>query len=237
MTLGTEAAVVLFARAPALERTGRNTSAIHLALLLRALNLAAQSSADEVVLSHFGVLPDAVFRRVDALRAAGRRVSCVAQVGTGFQERVLGSLRQVAQRVGRVVAVAVDTPSLSLGDLEVAVRAERSVMGPARDGGFYLLGFESSVLAQLEGLDWCAARLGDVVVASLGDVVFLKTRRDVDTVLDVLVQATDLARLVRRVLGAVVVAGVVEVEWHRPLCISWRVWGVRGPPCRSVLAG
>jgi hypothetical protein len=46
VTLGTEAAVVLFARAPALERTGRNTSAIHLALLLRALDLAAQSSAD-----------------------------------------------------------------------------------------------------------------------------------------------------------------------------------------------
>lgn len=128
---------------------------------------------------------------------------CVPQEGPDLGARMKNAFEQAfARGARRVVLVGSDLPDLPVGHVERAfglLESHGAVLGPAEDGGYYLIGFtrEGFVPEAFVGPDWG----GDTVYAkTLG---ILRARgvepglapawRDVDT-------AADLVRLVCRVV-------------------------------------
>lgn len=91
----------------------------------------------------------------------------------------------------RVVTVGADCPRMTPGDLTRAfdlLDEHDVVIGPAADGGYYLLGLRDPVSALFEGIDWSSSRVlaqtrARAATAGLG-LALLDERRDVDTMDD-----------------------------------------------------
>ena len=144
-----------------------------------------------------------------AIEAQGLGARVFSQHGTTFESRLLGALaRLAALGYRRAVVIGTDTPGLCAADLERALglvsrggTLEReAVVGPARDGGFYLLGFSLDQLPQLQGLPWKRSDLLRTLVRRLGAVSrvrFLPRRADVDSASDVGVLQSRLHSLTR----------------------------------------
>ena len=85
------------------------------------------------------------------------------QSEAGFGRRLLGAMRRASTvAAGPLVVVGTDTPGLDAGLIEQALEAlenDRSavVLGPASDGGIYLLAAARPVAAELEQVAWCNA--------------------------------------------------------------------------------
>ena len=139
-----------------------------------------------------GDLTQAVGGAVLGERLAGWRV--YEQRGRGLAERLAHAHADVHQATGApVVQVGMDTPQLTaevLGRAAEALTGSPSVvLGPADDGGWWLLG--SSSPARLRGLSsvpmstpTTCARTRDLVLASGARLVEVPTLRDVDTAAD-----------------------------------------------------
>ena len=92
--------------------------------------------------------------------AGARAVRRCAQRGRDLGERMARALE--AQRVlhGIGLVVGTDSPTLPLRDLTAAARAlEQSdvVLGPAADGGFWLIGTRVPLARALDGVRWSSA--------------------------------------------------------------------------------
>lgn len=87
------------------------------------------------------------------------------QQGRTFGERLSNAFQEAyAQGYRKVIAIGNDCPSLHHKDLQSAARElmrGKGVLGPTRDGGAYLLGFDSSNFeaASFEALPWETATL------------------------------------------------------------------------------
>jgi rSAM/selenodomain-associated transferase 1 len=123
------------------------------------------------------------------------------QTGTDLGERMKNAFRDCfADGFTAVVVIGSDIPDLPpeiFAEAFAALESQGAVIGPAADGGYYLIGFrkETFVPGMFEGIAWSTERvltetLGRLVRAGLG-VHRLPPRRDVDTV-------DDLRDLVRR---------------------------------------
>lgn len=111
-----------------------------------------------------------------------------------------------------IVQVGMDTPQLTIGDYLAAgdaIRRRLPVIGPAADGGWWLLGLPDS--AEAHGLRRVVMSQGDTRVeterALGGEVVRLRVVQDMDTWEDALAIARDipasrLAQAVRNVMVA-----------------------------------
>ena len=83
------------------------------------------------------------------------------QRGRNFGERIGAAMRRVhADADGAVMVVGTDAPGLTANHLERAGNhLERHpnavVVGPSRDGGFYLLASRRSLERELDGVSWC----------------------------------------------------------------------------------
>lgn len=91
----------------------------------------------------------------------------------------------------RVVIVGSDLPDLSAGVLRRALRlldAHPAVVGPAADGGYYLLGLGEMVPGAFEGIAWSTGEVLGATLARLRaagcEPALLETLRDVDTAAD-----------------------------------------------------
>ncbi|VXC11307.1 DUF2064 domain-containing protein [Aeromicrobium sp. 9AM] len=135
-----------------------------------------------VVVAMTGDLGVAV--RADEITRALSGVRVVPQRGDGLGER-LAHAHEDADGGHGVVQVGMDTPQLSVRDYLDAgaeVREGSRVMGPAADGGWWLLGLpdpgDAVVLTDVEmSVDDTAAKTEQ----ALGGVVRLRTVRDMDT--------------------------------------------------------
>lgn len=142
---------------------------------------------------------------------AGRRSSCVwhAQVAGDLGLRMTDAMtRTLASGHEGVVLIGSDSPDLPARLLDQATRqllqaeppgVRRLVLGPAEDGGFYLVASRHAEAAAFDGVTWSQATvLADVrarAEAAGRDVVLLGSWRDVDTV-------DDLRMLLTRSAGA-----------------------------------
>ncbi|KAA1397255.1 TIGR04282 family arsenosugar biosynthesis glycosyltransferase [Aeromicrobium ginsengisoli] len=143
-----------------------------------------------VVVAMTGDLGEAA--RADEITRALSGVRVVAQRGDGLGER-LAHAHADADGGHGVVQVGMDTPQLTVRDYLDAgaeVRDGSRVMGPAADGGWWLLGLpdpgDAAVLADVEmSVDDTAEQTG----RALGAVERLRTVRDMDTWAD----AVDIA--------------------------------------------
>ena len=140
-----------------------------------------------VVVAMTGELGHAV--RADEITCALSGVRVVPQRGDGLGER-LAHAHTDADGGHGVVQVGMDTPQLTVRDYLDAgaeVRKGSRVLGPAADGGWWLLGLpepaEAVVLADVGmSVDDTAAQTEQ----ALGDVERLRTVRDMDTWADAL---------------------------------------------------
>jgi rSAM/selenodomain-associated transferase 1 len=129
-------------------------------------------------------------------------------------ERVLG---RALTRSGWAIALGADSPGLPARNLQAGVEALRThdaVVGPCRDGGYYLLGLTRLEPALLRGVPWSTAvtrvRTLERLRARHYCVAILKTWFDVD-------EGRDLKRLTALLRRRVVCAE----ETSRVLCLEY----------------
>lgn len=171
------------------------------AALLDTLQACAAAFRGACHLALAGDLQEA--RRADELRATLRSWHVFAQEGASLGERLAhahGTL--AAEAAGPVVQVGMDTPQLTSGllaDAGGSLRPGHGVIGPATDGGWWLLGLaepaDAVVLAEVPmstprtGFDTRRALTGwGVRLAST------RTLRDVDTATDAALVAAQAPR-------------------------------------------
>lgn len=131
----------------------------------------------------------------DALRRAFGAHATAMQTGEGLGDRLAMALseRFFFHRTEKIVVIGVDEPSLSRELIDHAFALLESceyVLGPAEDGGYYLLGcralsFDPSVF---HDIDWGTSTVLATTlsrIAALGrTVALLPRRRDIDTAAD-----------------------------------------------------
>ena len=207
---------VIFGRAPGRDRRTsmlqRRAGRVLLRRTVHAVRDGAQGAP--VVLLADGI---------DELRADGiaaAEVRLVAQRGDGFEARLLDGLQRIGTDPGRrLVVVAADTPELDAADLRAAASAAdgEAVVGPAPDGGIYLLSVPTDLVPALAGLPWCTSRLLPELrrrLESAGLAVrTLAPKADVDDTADAIRLRPVLERISRLLLGC----GLDDVpDPHRP---------------------
>ena len=133
------------------------------------------------------------------------RVDLWPQGDGDLGDRLERNLRRALTQSARAVVVGTDSPGLPVEYLTRALAAletHDAVLGPADDGGFYLIGTKACPHGLLAGLPWSADGTREKTLARLEGrgmtVGLLQPWFDVD-------HATDLARL-RSMLGARIIA-------------------------------
>lgn len=134
--------------------------------------------------------------RADEISAALEPLRVVPQRGDGLAERLAHAHADAAAPAG-TVQVGMDTPQLLVADYLDAGRTVELgsiVVGPATDGGWWLLGLPDPALAeQLVGVEMSTDDTGARTIEALGgDVVSLRTVTDMDTWDDAVAIAADI---------------------------------------------
>jgi uncharacterized protein len=166
-------------------------------------------------------------------------VHLLRQRGRSFAERLtnaFGDTRSLGY--GEVVAVGADSPGLSERHLAAAFHALRSrevVLGPAPDGGVYLIGCRGEAGPMLRGVQWRTGRvLGQLRERCPDAVVLAEILADVDdradlrALLDGPALGPEILRLIRRLLNRL--AAVLIGEPGRLSLASLAPADSRGPP-------
>jgi hypothetical protein len=133
------------------------------------------------------------------------RFTLVPQVDGNLGQRMAAFFRdQLATGAGKVVLLGTDSPSLPVAWVEQALaELERAdvVLGPATDGGYYLLGCGRRLPPIFDGIAWGSHHVLAETVARLGDpnwrLALLPPWYDVDTLADWHVLQGHLAALRR----------------------------------------
>jgi uncharacterized protein len=119
----------------------------------------------------------------------GADVDLEAQQGEDLGERMANALENSFRCYERLVLVGTDTPDLPpeiLDEAFAALDSNDAVLGPARDGGYYLIGFSHrSLPAAFHGIPWGSKRVFELTAAIMREsglrVHILPSWTDVDT--------------------------------------------------------
>jgi hypothetical protein len=116
------------------------------------------------------------------------------QLGNSFGERFVHAMEGLFNKgYNSIITIGNDTPSLLPSQILAAhthLAAGKSVLGPSKDGGFYLMGLHISNFKAQAFLDlpWCTTRLAPQLMSLLnlvgGPVVRLRSLLDLDTLED-----------------------------------------------------
>lgn len=115
----------------------------------------------------------------DGLLPAGFRL--LAQRGAGLSERLrYASEDGFAAGYAAITLVGADSPTLPLAALEEAARllrapGNRVVLGPAEDGGYYLIGLKRAEPRLFQGIAWSTAQVLEQTLARARELA-LETR-------------------------------------------------------------
>lgn len=177
-------ALVLYARVP---RRGRvktrmtpwlsadEALRLHLALLEDSLALLRAGAAEA------GAIPFLAFsepwdpggeRGFETLAAAAAGLARLPQAPGDLGERLLHTFTSLMARGhGAVAVIGSDSPTLPPAILRSALAALRQdaevVLGPAEDGGYYLVGAARLVPEMFEGVPWSSGRVMEATLAAL----------------------------------------------------------------------
>lgn len=168
-------------------------AAIAAAALLDTLRAVAATGSRTQIIALAGELADAV--RGDEIRAALRGFTVIGQRGRGLARRLAHAHADAAAIAGGpVVQIGMDTPQVTPNLLrwagrELGAPAPTAVLGPAEDGGWWLLGVPNGTVASaLKRVRMSRSDTGSRTVAALSDrgldVLAVPTLRDVDHVPD-----------------------------------------------------
>lgn len=117
------------------------------------------------------------------------------QIGNSFGERYTNAFKTVFdQGFENVITIGNDTPQLQTSQLiETAQKLEQNpiILGPSKDGGYYLMGLQKSQFSfeAFLNLPWQTSQLtrhiARLLAAKKVKIVFLKTLADIDAVSDI----------------------------------------------------
>jgi glycosyltransferase A (GT-A) superfamily protein (DUF2064 family) len=251
-----ERVIVVFARGPA-DRNGRAPGStarpaarLHSRLLERALRTAAAVVDAAVHLVTTGPLPLA--EEMARRSVPARRLVVRAQQGDSPQARLQDAVHGAfLAGAHRAVVIGVDSPELRPAHLRLALDAldgdgARAVLGPARDGGYYLLGLSRFSATPFADMRFGAADVLVRTTASLAGDGFMLTSLEPLHDLDdrqALVSlalrlrwrshtASDLLPLVLALLSTPVAP--LTVAPMPSVACAIRGVSARGPPSRSL---
>lgn len=126
----------------------------------------------------------------EAAALAGPGVALLEQHGDDLGARMANAAATLLARHSAVLILGADTLDMQAGDLDAAAAlldlpGDRAVLGPATDGGYWLLGLKRPHHKAFAGMTWSTPRvLHDQLekFAQLGvPVGFAATRTDLDT--------------------------------------------------------
>ena len=101
-----------------------------------------------------------VEKKIDFIKKFGNGFSYMAQIGTDWGERMNGAFTRVfLDEFQTVIIIGSDSPDLPREIIEEAFQSlekNGAVMGPSRDGGYYLIGFrqKSFFPGAFKGIAW-----------------------------------------------------------------------------------
>lgn len=169
---------------------------LHYACLQDAVRLLSSVPGVERCLCVAGSAPQArqLARRLHLGRGWKYQTQGRGDLGEKLSRTFAGFLRG---GVDRLVVIGTDTPWMGTRAIAAALRALKTsvvVLGPARDGGYYLVGAGKLVPGMFRGVDWGTARVYRQTLAALRRTgirpAVLRKGFDLD-------RPADLARLIR----------------------------------------
>ena len=186
-------AVQVFARAPepGLSKTrlipalgAERAAMLHRALVEDALGTACRAGIGPVTL---WCTPDPPHAELVALSEA-HDTAIATQRGAGLGERMFNALRDGLDACPGALVIGSDCPFLTAGDLGAAAcllaEGRDAVVGPARDGGYYLLAVRRLSDVLFHGMDWGTSRVLQETRTRLGGLEWtwseLATKSDID---------------------------------------------------------
>ena len=191
MPLG-HAVLLVFARAPLPGRVktrliphvgAERAAEIYQALLARTLRTALHSGFAAVQLWIAGDRRHPCFHKI----ADGTALEIYQQQGADLGDRMYHAFLRALKGYRAAILIGSDCPLLTAGDLKQARRSLRKndiVLGPARDGGYYLIGLCKNNSTLFKGIAWGEASVLSETKArikALGWQLSLLTERwDVD---------------------------------------------------------
>lgn len=160
-------------------------AALHRCLITRTLNVALQAKAETIECElevHYTGGDENVFQA-----AFGPESRYIPQVEGSLGERMSRAVRNAfADMASRVIVIGTDCPRIDVTHLTLALEQLARfdvVLGPATDGGYYLIGSRQYIPELFEGIDWgtssvlqqtlikaSAARASVTQIAPLSDV-------------------------------------------------------------------
>ena len=150
-------------------------AALHAACIEDTLRLARKMRVCDVFV--FAAGGTSYFLRLVKKQGSGARMQVLPQRGTDLGARMENALRKCfAMGYREVVVIGTDTPWMGVERVRRAfavLKANDVVIGPAEDGGYYLLGMRKMVAEIFRGIPWSTER---VLALTLQKTVVLKLR-------------------------------------------------------------
>ncbi len=115
------------------------------------------------------------------------------QKGVLVEEQVEGSLTEkifwASRQARRTLVLGMDMPLLNIKELRLALQRTDIVLGPAEDGGYWLIGGEDIPMDILDGIPWSTDEVWKKTIAKCKDLGIqyhvLSRQQDIDTLSDV----------------------------------------------------
>ena len=157
---------------------------IYLELLEMTIELAESCDVDCLQLWCYPDIDSSYFKNCQQ----GERLKLYAQQGENLGVRMQYAMTQGLAHHNKVVLIGSDCPALSkyiINEALIKLDTNDLVFGPAKDGGYYLLGMRNEVQAIFTGVDWGTASVLEQTlnhVHALGiDYELLEVLSDLDT--------------------------------------------------------
>ena len=173
---------------PALGR--RYSAELYRRMLLSTIQTASRSGFTSVQLWVSGEQSHPLFKHVKKRYG----ITMHHQRGRDLGARMYNAFDSVLRRNASAVVIGCDCPALSRDDLVMARRALQggynAVLGPADDGGYYLLGLSQLHTQLFNNINWSTSRVAATTAARIGDLGWrlqeLAKHRDIDTGADLM---------------------------------------------------
>jgi len=191
-------------------------AALHEACIADTLRLVLKMRGCDVFL--FAAGGTSYFRRLAKKQKSGARVRVLPQRGADLGARMENAFRKCfSMGYRKVVVIGTDTPWMGAERVRRAfaeLKANDVVIGPAEDGGYYLLGMRKMVAEIFRGIPWSTERVLELTLKKITASKLQKRllRRDFD-----LDRPEDLRRAARmlkksRRTAPALAAGIGKVE-------------------------
>lgn len=123
-----------------------------------------------------------------------RDVQLLPQIGVDLGERMKGALQKTLERHKHVILIGSDVPNLRLPDLDKAFgfleKGKDLVLGPALDGGYYLIGLSTIYPELFEEVVWGGAQVLNQTLTKAEQLGLsyglLRVLQDIDTFEDLM---------------------------------------------------